>query len=101
MAFATIALVLRHAQTGDDDFGVVGEAKPIDTVGRGEFSGDHERGLVIARNHGAVDGAFDAVALHGKSDLLSHGLALSRGLVHRGARAASSAVHLERPGSES
>ena len=50
----TAALVLRH-ETRNSDFGVVSEAKAVNTIGGLEPSGRDKCGLVVTRNNGSVD----------------------------------------------
>ncbi len=93
--------LLRHAEAGHDRFGVVGEADPVNTIGRLQLAGGHEIGLGVARDDGAVDRALDAVALDRHGDLLGDGLVLAGGLVHRCPCFSTPAVHLEGRGPES
>src|SRR6266550_2955376 len=88
-----MALRSGHLEAGDEAFGVVREANPVDAVGRFQLSRAYYRRLVVAGDHGAVDRALHLVALHGEGDLLGHRLARCRGLVHRGVRLAATAIH--------
>src|SRR4051794_33034554 len=90
------ALVLRYAQTSNGDVGVVSKTKPVDAISSFELSRSHQRGFVIARHHGAVNGALNAVAFDRNSDLLRHGLSRTGGFVYRRVRLAAPAVHLKR-----
>ena len=50
-------LVLRHRQTADDNVGVVRETHAIDSISGFQLAIRHERGLVIARDLGSINGA--------------------------------------------
>src|SRR3984957_177224 len=94
------SLRLGHFQIGDGAFGVVGEANPVDAVGRFQFPIRDQVSLGVARDHRAIDGTLHFVAFHRKSDGLAHRFSWTGSLVHRSVRLAV-AVHLERLRSKS
>src|SRR6185437_3462923 len=101
MRTTLLHLLLLDGETGDEAFGVVGEADAVHAVGGLELTGRNELGLGVAGDFGTVDGARNLVTLHRKRDQLLDRLILAWGLVNRGARGAFSAVHLEGSGTES
>src|SRR5665213_3097562 len=93
-------LVFRHAQTTHCQIGIVGCANSIDSVAGFQFSGSHQRRLVVACHNRSIDGAFDLIALNGESDFLSHWLSWSYRFMH-GRVLTSPPVHLKRRWTES
>src|SRR3974377_2373291 len=76
------------------------EADSIYTVGRLQLSSGDQFGLRVARNDGAIDGAFNPIAFDREGDLLRDCLPHPCRLVHRSVFSTST-IHLKRLGTES
>jgi hypothetical protein len=73
---------LREVQSRDDDFRVVGKAKPVEAVQQRKLSGRCCSGFGVARNYRPIDRAFHSAVLNRHGDLLRDGLPNIGSLVH-------------------